>query len=51
MTVLVSALTGILERIVTSAPWECLRMDAQRRVTRRRARTMVGVCETVAVSV
>ena len=50
MTALVSALRGILEPIVTSAPREWLGMDAQRRVAGKRAHTMVDVSQTVAVS-
>ena len=50
-TALVSALRGILEPTVTSAPREWLGMDAQRRVAGKRAPTVVDVSQTVAVSV
>ena len=50
MTVPVSALTGILARIVTCAPRDWLGMDVRTRVTGTAARSMVDACQTVAVS-
>jgi hypothetical protein len=50
VTVPVSALTGILARIVTCAPRDGLGMDVRTRVTGTAARSMVDACQTVAVS-
>ena len=50
VTVPVSALTGILARIVICAPRDSLGMDARTRVAGTPAHIMVDVCQTVAVS-
>ena len=50
VTVPVSALTGILARIVICAPRDSLGMDARTRVTKTSAHIMADACQTVAVS-